>query len=244
MRRTSFVLLSLLCASAASAEEAARFPGVASVTAVGTAREIVAEDRATVHFVVKASGKSVEEVAPDLARRAQKLVEALRALGLPDQTLKSSGPTLQDVYATYRDANGLEVTDRRRKTSVDGRYAVRVRIDPIGRVAAVLKAGTEAGALAEGVTFSIEDAPAIRERLRIAAARDAVERVRALAAAVGARPGRILTVADPESRWSRENADLYPPRPITGDIEITFPILPGEQELSERIEVQLELLQP
>lgn len=220
-----------------------RFPGIPSVSAIGEASERVVEDRLTISIRLTASGKDVKDVVPVLSAQANGLIEALRSINMPDQALSSDGPYMRDVYAIVRDENGREIAHERKRTGVEATYDLSIHLDSVEKARSVLKVTTDAGAHVRSVYFYVSNEAEILDRLRLSAAKAALAKARAISEAIGARPGRVLTIGDPDTRGVEDgHADLALPR--AGPSEISFPILPGKRTISAKMEVLLELIQP
>ena len=136
---------------------------------------------------------SVESAAPDptVARRrvaanASSLRRAMADLGLPPNTVRTTG------YDLYEDRGGRRKPGASGETTYHARHTFAVRVDDVGRVGEVIDAAVDNGATSvHGVRFTLSDAT--RTSLRKEATRDAMERARDRASTVAGSAGLTLT---------------------------------------------------
>lgn len=162
-----------------------------TVSAVG--RVTREPDQAQVTLAVENSAATADAAAEANASRAQRLVSALRRLGLREDQIKTISYQLIPEYDHSPDAPRRSPEER-----IIGYRAinmVRVTVDEIGRVGEVIDAAIAAGAnRVHGVQFTLRDpAEARREALR-AAVTEAQKEAETVATALGRGLGPVLAV--------------------------------------------------
>ncbi|MGQ0765204.1 MAG: SIMPL domain-containing protein [Gemmatimonadota bacterium] len=195
------------------------------VSARGETR--VVPDRATLTVAVETRGQTAAAAGQENARRQRAIIDSIKAAGIPDAQISTSG---YNVWPEYAHAEGRppRVTGYRAHNSV----AVEIRrIDQVGRV---IDAALAAGANnLSGVSMFVSDTDSARRN----ALRSAVTRARAdaevLAQAAGGSLGELLELTSVEYQ-------VPPPRPLAYaraaamQAEVT-PIEPGEQTVSAAV---------
>ena len=215
----------LVCSAGAQAQTPAA-PSVPEVSVVVTTGEGVvkrAPDRVWVSIAAESRARSPREAQRANADAMTAVLARLKALGLAEDAVRTSGYDLQPEY-DY--ANG-------RQTLRDyvARNMVEVRIDDMARAGDVLDAAVGSGATSvSGIRFDLKDrAAAEREALR-RAVEDARARANAAASGAGVRVDRVIRieeqrVAIPEPR------PMVMARTMTMQAEAATPITPGELEI-------------
>jgi uncharacterized protein len=195
--------------------------------------------------VVVTSGEGVVNTVPDRAwvaisaesraagpREAQKLnaqamsavMQRLKALGLPDEAIRTRAYDLQPEF-DYKDG-------RQTLRGYVARNSVEVRLDDIARIGEVIDVAVGSGATnVSGVRFDLKDREAVeREALRRAVA-DARARADAAASGAGMTVGGVL-------RIDETRAGIPPPPPMMARmgvaemaVDAAPPISPGEYQV-------------
>ncbi len=193
MLLTLFLLLTL--AAAAQAQEAAR-----SLTVTGSGTATGVPDMALVHLGVQTSDGDVLAAFNRSNQITADIVEALLALGIERQDIRTSGLSLyqdrpydpfsdvEDGTIIYWAQNSLEVTLR--------------DIDLVGQA---LGASVQAGANSiERLSYGLSDPSALETQARERAVADARSRAEQLAALTGSQLGRVFSI--------NETGDSFSPR--------------------------------
>jgi uncharacterized protein YggE len=229
----------------ATAARADGFSDTPQVQIAGYAEEVHPSDRAVVRLKVKVQEADLEKTTAALVEHSARLMSALRDKGFGDKDLATSGPTSDEVWEITRNDKGVETA--RRKLGVDGSWGVRITLDGIDRpegrdrLAAFFTAAGLGGATIDQLTFSVAKEAGIQARLDRIAAKNAMDKARDLILATGAKPGRVLKLADTAHRAWGSQADLARSMPKAF---LTIPVLPGEQTIAATAEVTVEILTP
>lgn len=199
----------------------------------GSAQVSVPSDRARVDFAVETEAESARDAASENADRMDAVIRALRGAEAPEMTIETHGYRLSPRYVT-RQQEGV------RTREIDGYTAlnhIRVTTDDPTGVGSLLDTAVGAGAnRVASLTFEASDP----EAARLQALRMAVESARAeaeaIAAAMGVRLGRPLSVNGGADRPS-------PPQPMRAMAmeSAPTPVEPGDQTVSARVTITYAL---
>jgi uncharacterized protein YggE len=157
----------------------------------GTARISSRPDRVQIDIGVSTRAVRSEEAAAQNARQVEAVLAAVRRAAGPGAELKTVSYTLNPVYQYH--PKGEEPT----LIGYVASNLVQVTLDDLARMGAVIDAATQSGAnQVQGIQFTLRDT----ESVRAAALRQAATQARAeadvLAAALGLKIVRVLTVEE------------------------------------------------
>jgi uncharacterized protein len=195
LKNASFAALA--AALAVAAPVLGQQPQLSSIRVTGEGRVTTRPDRAQIDIGVTTHAATSQEAAADNARRLEAVLAALRSAAGPAVVLKTVGYALHPDYHYH--PNGAAPT-------LEGYTAaniVQVTLDELGRIGSIIDAATRAGAnQVQGIQFTLRDPDAVRAT----ALREAAARARAaadvLAAALGLKVLRVLTVEESSPRIS------------------------------------------
>ncbi len=238
---TIFVAAALTGCASLPATTAAQQPepGVPSVTRSiqVNAQASVARvpDRATVELAVETTAKTAQEAAAQNARAMKAVLDAVRAVGVPERNIRTRRVELSPRYNNpgpdaTRSIMGYQATNQ-----------VSVRLEELDRLGAVIDAAVAAGAnRVTGVRFELaEPDDAYREALRAAITR-ATSEARTIADALGETLGPPLEVSTggfspPSMPMAMESARMR----TAGDF--APPVQPGEMEIQASVSIRFRL---
>jgi len=219
-------LLPTVLACAVPATVLAQQPPVSSIRVTGDARVTAKPDRVQIDIGVTTRAQQSQEAAAQNARQVDAVLAAVRKTAGPTAVLKTISYSLNPNYQYH--PNGGEPT-LQGYTAVN---VVQVTLDELGKIGAVIDAATQSGAnRVEGIQFTLRDQDAVRaEALREAASRARAE-ADVLAAALGLKVLRVLTVEEQSPRVvpvrvyggaPRAMATAAPATPVeAGTLEVT-----------------------
>jgi len=219
-------LLPTVLACAVPATVLAQQPPVSSIRVTGDARVTAKPDRVQIDIGVTTRAQQSQEAAAQNARQVDAVLAAVRKAAGPTAVLKTISYSLNPNYQYH--PNGGEPT-LQGYTAVN---VVQVTLDELGKIGAVIDAATQSGAnRVEGIQFTLRDQDAVRaEALREAASRARAE-ADVLAAALGLKVLRVLTVEEQSPRVvpvrvyggaPRAMATAAPATPVeAGTLEVT-----------------------
>ena len=188
-------LLPTVLACAVPATVLAQQPPVSSIRVTGDARVTAKPDRVQIDIGVTTRAQQSQEAAAQNARQVDAVLAAVRKAAGPTAVLKTISYSLNPNYQYH--PNGGEPT-LQGYTAVN---VVQVTLDELGKIGAVIDAATQSGAnRVEGIQFTLRDQDAVRaEALREAASRARAE-ADVLAAALGLKVLRVLSVEENSPR--------------------------------------------
>ena len=208
-------LLRAVLACTVTATVAAQQAPVSSIRVTGDARVTAKPDRVQIDIGVTTRAAQSQEAAAQNARQVDGMLTAVRKVAGPTAVLKTISYSLNPNYHYH--PNGGEPT-------IEGYTAlnvVQVTLDDLGKIGAVIDAATQAGANhVQGIQFTLRDQDAVRAQ----ALREAVLRARGeadvLAAALGLKVLRVLTVEENSPR-------IVPVRVYGGATRVTAAAAPA-----------------
>ncbi len=183
-------MLATLCACALSTAVLAEEP-LSSIRVTGDARVTARPDRVQIDAGVSTRAATSQEAAAQNARAVEAVLAALRKAAGAGAVLKTVSYTLSPEYK-YHPGGGEPTLEGYTAANV-----VQVTLDDLARIGPVIDAATQAGAnRVQGIQFTLRDQDGVRAQ----ALREAALRARAeadvLAAALGLRVLRVLTVEE------------------------------------------------
>lgn len=230
-------LLAAALAVALASPALAHEPGTISLNGIG---EISAKpDTAYLTSGVTTQGATAREALDGNTAAMSQLIETLRAAGIEERDIQTSGFTVNPnyVYTDARDANGYTLPPKINGYVVSNNVTVRVR--DLAILGAVLDQAVTVGAnTINGVTFSVADPSKLNEEARKAAFADAKAKAELYATAAGVELGAIRLIT--------ESNGYAPPQPYMMR-EAAFadakavPIAAGEMTYSINVTVTWEL---
>src|SRR6516225_4848345 len=188
-------LLPSVLACVALAPALAQQPPVSSIRVTGDARVTAKPDRVQIDIGVTTRAAKSQDAASQNAQQVAAVLAAVRKAAGPGADLKNVSYALNPNYQYH--PNGAEPT-------LEGYTAVnvvRVTLDELAKMGAVIDAATQAGANhVQGIQFTLRDQDSVRAQ----ALREAAQRARAeadvLAGALGLKVLRVLTVEESSPR--------------------------------------------
>ena len=188
-------LTGLACGTAAATF--AQQPPVSSIRVTGDARVTAKPDRVQIDVGVTTRAALSQEAASKNAREVETVLAAVRKAAGPTGVLRTISYSLTPNYR-YHPKEG--------EPTIEGYTAlnvVQVQLDDLTRIGAVIDAATQSGAnRVQGIQFTLRDQDTVRaQALREAATRARAE-VDVLAAALGVKVLRILSVEESSPRFA------------------------------------------
>lgn len=173
----------------------AQQPPVSSIRVTGDARVTAKPDRVQIDVGVTTRAPQSQDAAAQNARQVDAVLAAVRKVAGPNAVLKTISYSLNPNYQFH--PNGGEPTLQ----GFTALNVVQVTLDELGKIGAVIDAATQSGANhVQGIQFTLRDQDAVRaEALREAALRARAE-ADVLAAALGLKVLRVLTVEEQSPR--------------------------------------------
>jgi uncharacterized protein len=246
LRLIALVSLLGLAPACAPSIAAAQVPGAQGPAAQGPAAEaprtihVSAQasvqrtpDRATVQLAVETIAETARDATNRNAAAMDRVLAALRELGIPDARIQTTRIALHPRYDQRRDHPEPAIV------AYQAVNQVMVRLDDIGLVGRVVDAAVQAGAnRVTGIHFELsEPHAAYHEALRLAVVR-AGEEAAVVAAALGERLGPAMQVSTggaqpPRARMEAAQMDMA--------VSAAPPVQPGEMEVHAMVSITYRL---
>jgi uncharacterized protein len=144
-------------------------------------------DTASLYAGVESQQSTASAAQSDLASKAAKLIARVKALGVADKDVNTSGYSVGPVYTPsgqivsgYRASEQLQITWH--------------SVDTVGKALDAIV--QEGGATNVGASFGLADPKAAQAEARALAIADARSRAQAMATAAGVSLGRVIRVSD------------------------------------------------
>jgi hypothetical protein len=166
---------------------------VRSVSVTGQATIVASPDAAEVSAGVVSTAATAAAALADNTKSMKAVFEGLKALGIGDRELRTSGFSVTPVYQRQtRDSNDPPTIVGYRVGNI-----VHARLRDAGDVGRVLDRLVELGANSiDGVTFVVSDRYARQQAALADAVRNARERAALMAEAAGARLGPVIELRE------------------------------------------------
>ena len=179
----------LTLAGAAQAQTTAEFAATTlNLAAQGEVR--AAPDLAMLSLGVTAQAPTAAEALKNDSGRMNRVIDALRRMGLADQDVRTSGLNVQAQYAFVQG-------QPQRLTGYQASNQVTITVQDISRVGALLDAAVAAGAdQVNGVNFSLKDAVAAEDQARLQAVAALKAKAELYAKATGYHVGRLVRLSE------------------------------------------------
>jgi uncharacterized protein YggE len=232
----SLVAVVLACAVAASPLRAQQTPlsPLSSIRVTGDAKVTARPDRVQIDIGVTTRAAQSQEAASQNARQVDAVLAAVRK-ATPAAVLKTISYSLNPTYQYH--SNGEEPTI----TGYSAVNVVQVTLDDLAKIGAVIDSATLAGANhVQGIQFTLRDQDAVRaEALRQAATRARAE-ADLLAAALGLKVVRVLSVEENSPRMVPVRAYMGAPRAVMSTATAT-PVEAGTLDVTADVMLTVEV---
>lgn len=192
-----------------------------TITVTGQGSITAAPDRARILFWVETRAATAAAAARENAARQQRVIAALRAAGIPERSIQTTGYNLSPDYRFEPQ------TQEQRLVGYVARNGVQVQVQDIARVGALIDSAITAGANMVGdLTFESSRAAQLEREALAAAVGAACRDAQAIARAAGVELSQVLDIASGQQMAG-------PPQPLmrasAAQMEaMPTPIQPGE----------------
>ncbi len=185
-------------------------------------------DLATVSAGIQSQASTAAAAQSDLATKTNKLVARIKALGVADRDLSTSGYWVGPVYS------GMEqtITGYRASEQLQIKWH---NVDTVGKTLDAIV--QEGGATNISVGFGLNDPKSAEAEARSLAIADARSRAQAMASAAGVKLGQVVRVVD-------LSATARPPYPYAmgaADAKAVTQVPVGEMDVQVTVEVDFAL---
>jgi uncharacterized protein len=235
LARRAFAVLGALLALFLAPSAFAQAPTQARlITVTGTGEVSAVPDQANISAGVVTQAKTAAQALADNRDAMNGVFDALRKLGVPDKSIRTSNFSIEPQYPPYDAA----VTERPIiGYQVDN--TVSVTLDDVAKAGPALDALVAAGANQAGsIGFSIKDSHALMAQARAEAVKDATERAETYAKAAGVTLGPVVSISEGGAEEPRPMARM------AGAVEAIMaptPIATGESTISATVTMRFEI---
>lgn len=189
----AFSVFPALLALALCLPAAAQEPPLPTLTVNGSGEVSARPDLAHVRLGAQAQEPEAGAAQDNVNRTMQGVLDALKASGIPAENIRTTGLSLEAVYADQRPGD----TGEPRLTGYRAANSVEVELPEVSRIPTVIDTAMKAGAnRLEGVSFSLKDDQAQREKALRKAIADARSKAGIMAADLGVRLSLIHEVQE------------------------------------------------
>ncbi|HEY4747739.1 MAG TPA: SIMPL domain-containing protein [Steroidobacteraceae bacterium] len=207
---------------------------LSSIRVTGDAKVTAKPDRVQIDIGVTTRAAQSQEAASQNARQVDAVLAAMRK-ATPAAVLKTISYSLNPTYQYH--SNGEEPTI----TGYSAVNVVQVTLDDLAKIGTVIDSATLAGANhVQGIQFTLRDQDAVRaEALRQAATRARAE-ADMLAAALGLKVVRVLSVEENSPRLVPVRAYMGAPRAVVSTAMAT-PVEAGTLDVTADVVLTVEV---
>ncbi|NBN63314.1 DUF541 domain-containing protein [Microvirga tunisiensis] len=202
------------------------------ITVQGIGSIAVVPDQALISGGVVSEAKTAAEALAANSKALAAVVEKLKAAGIDDKDMQTSGFSVQPKYTDYGKTDQAPVIDG---YQVNNTVSIKVR--DLSKLGGLLDTMVSSGANAiGGVSFMVSDGDKRSDDARKAAVADARRKAELYAAAGGVKLGKVLSITEGGSAMPQP---MY--RMAAMSAEAAPPMLAGEETLSASVTVVFEL---
>ncbi len=226
-------LLSGVLACALIAPALAQQPPVSSIRVTGDSQVTAKPDRVQIDIGVTTHAEHSQEAAAENARQVEAVLSAVKKAAGPTAVLKTVNYSLSP---TYKYQNGHEPT----LTGYGAANIVQVTLDDLTKISNVIDAAAQAGANnVRGIAFTLRDQDAVHaDALRKAAAKARAD-AEVLAAALGLKIVRVLSVEETGGRFVPVMRSMS--AASAGAAEMATPVESGTLDISASLVLTVEV---
>jgi uncharacterized protein YggE len=196
----------------------------AGITVSGTGRVKYTPDIAYLSLGLQTEDPTANGAWQKNAAAVKKVFDALRALGVLDKDLQTTGVNVSPKYHRPKD-------EEPRLVGYVATYKLSVTARKLGDIGKLLDAAVEAGAnRSVGIRFACAKAEKLLDEARAAAVKEARKKAELYVTGAGAQLGLVRSVSEGTPNCYREQRfELAAPGKFAAD---SLPIAAGEQEMS------------
>lgn len=178
----------------AASQTAATRADLRVITVSGQGEVMATPDRASIQLGATAQTQDAAGAQGQVNKIVQKILEGVKGLGIPASSITTTGISLSPVYS---DKRGQDTPSEPSIVGYRANNTVRVQLDDLSKVGAVIDAGVEAGAnTIQDLSFDLKDDTAQRQEALKLAVRTAQSKAQAIAEALNVKLGRVQDVSE------------------------------------------------
>jgi uncharacterized protein YggE len=223
------VALSIRPGPVAGAPTIGTEPAVHTLTVSGSGKVTVVPDVARVYLGVSLLKPTVKEARAAAASAMTDILTAIKALGIADVDIQTTGLNLSAQYAQGSPAKivGYAISEQ-----------VQVTVRDLDKAGDVVDAATTSGATdVNGISFEIADPAKAQDEARAAAVAAARASAVAMASAANVTLGAVISISDA----SAPSPIFYGAAVAAPMPDLRTPVQPGTQDVSAAVTLVFEL---
>ena len=208
-----------------------------SVTVRGTGTVSAEPDRIRLSMQVTVRSESASMAMTTASQRTKQVLDLLKAHGVEAKDIQTTRVAVSPVYDYEKRTQPPPIIGY----TAGNDFTALFREESMGRIGEFLDKAVEAGASNFGsLIYESSDERTLEEKALGEAAENAKGRAEVLAARLGARVGRVLSITE---------TGMSVPSPIVQDYiraesGMAAPVMPGEMNVVARVDVVFELVEP
>lgn len=202
---------------------------VRQITVIGNGEAKGTPDTASVQLGVQTDAATAREALNANNSQMQSLIAKLKELGIADKDMQTSNLSISPRYdSTGREVTGYQVSNM-----------LSITIREVSKASDLLDQVVDAGANnIWGISFNIDNPTALQQTAREQALTDARARAEAMAKAIGATVGQVLSVTE---NIGNPSPVMYRAEMAAADTAGSVPVQAGEQTITAQVQVTFEL---
>jgi uncharacterized protein YggE len=225
-----FVIALALQAGAGAPVSAQTLEGQ-TLTVSASAEVRAVPDVALVQLGVETQATTAQAAMADNSQRMERVVAALRGLGIPDTNLQTASINLMPIYRQDRAEDPPVLVGYRAQNSL------AARLTDLSKAGAVLDAAVTAGAnQVQGISFQLSDEMPYRLEALTQAGQRAFRKAEALARGLNVKLGAVDSAIE-------SGYQVIPINERAGAADSSTPVLPGQVIVRSDVQVRFRLAQ-
>ena len=208
-----------------------------TLTVTGVSESAAAPDRAFVRAGAVVRADSAAAAQDGVNRIVQAALEAVRAAGVEEKQITTTGLSLAPVYGpTHADAQGNPVPPR--LVGFEARNTITAELADPSRTGPVIDAMVKSGANEiQGVWFDLRDDTGIRGRALRDAVNNARAKANAIAEAMGTRISGVVEVTEGGAEIVRPMRGGAMARGMAAEAVASTPVQPGQVKVNASVTI-------
>ncbi|HKO99809.1 MAG TPA: SIMPL domain-containing protein [Pyrinomonadaceae bacterium] len=192
-------------------------------------------DTAIVTITVVSQAKRAIDAQQDNAVKSDAVAKALKSAAGPGAEVKTSGYSLQPMRV-YKEGQPPAIT------GYEARNSVTVTMSDLTKVGNIIDASSQAGANdVTGLSFTLRQDQAARDQAIAEATREAVNKARVIATALGGRVVRIVEVQEEGTNRPKPTYEMDQVQTMRGASAPSTPIEAGTLDITSRVQLIAEI---
>jgi uncharacterized protein YggE len=197
----------------------------------------ITPDIGVITLSVETEGKTAADAQEQAAKRMQAVIQALRALNIPEKNIRTTRASIRPVYP--QPPKDGRSTEPLKPIGYRSSNSIRVEAPDPERIGPVIDRSLEAGAnQVSEIAFDVADQETPRMKALARAAANAQEKARAIADALGLKLGAVLSAV--EGGVSRPVAPQD--RGMAMADAAATPVMPGAMTVSGSVTVEYQVM--